>query len=174
MGEKETAEKFWNKLSEEEKEKEENLKEYRHKVAEEEREREREQREKKQQEKKGGEFYIRLEKGTIASHLVKVKGIFKKKWDKWQIESYVKAKMEKEIDSYWEAEVELFKAEDDKVEIWVLIATVGHSETIKEWANEWLEHHITQSADEIERGIAEIKSVEVEPVSPLSRIINGA
>lgn len=170
--EKETAEKFWNKLSEEEKEEVENLKEYWHKVAGEE-EREREQRERKQQEKKGGEFYIRLKKGTMASHLIKVKGVFKKKWDKHQIERYIKAKIEKEINDYYEAELELLKVEENRIEVWVFIATVGYCETIKEWANEWLEHHITQSPDEVERGISEIESVEVEAVSPLSRMMEG-
>lgn len=123
-------------------------------------------RNRNREEVRKGEFYIRLEGGSIASHLIKVRGRgIVATWNEETIKDYVKAKI-KEIDPYYEAELELFKVKDDKVvEVWIFISALASSKSIKEWSKEWLEHHIKNSF--------EIESLKVEPVSSLTRMMNG-
>ena len=171
MGEKETAEEFWNKLSEEEKEKEENLKEYWHKVAEEEREKERiviEEKLKKEEEKKGS-FVIRIGKyGVIASHLITLKGVSEDRWYKPFLIDFIKKMVETEINEFWQAEIELLNVSTEdltEIEVAVYIAGVGESKTIKQWTREWLENHIGN--------LFHITNLEVKAVSSLARISDG-
>ena len=140
---------------------EETLRKYRRKVSEQEEQKEREQKEKK------GVFTIRLEKGTIASHLIKVKGVFKYYLSDWRIRTFIKRKIKKEIDSFYEAELELLRIRKEETEVWVLIATVGSRKSIEEWSRGWLENHI-------DKRMADIVSLEVKSISSLAKIIDEA
>ena len=118
----------------------------------------------KDKERKGS-FVIRIgNKGVIASHLITVEGISGDRWYKPFLMDLIKKKV-KEIDDFWQAEMELFHAkegEKTEIKVGIYIAGVGESETIKQWAREWLENHIGS--------LFCITKLEVKAVSSLARI----
>lgn len=85
---------------------------------------------------------------TIATHLIKIKGTFDRNiWgheDKFlneTLKEYVKTKIKNEIFSSYHADLELFKIDDDKIEVWVFINSPPIS-TLKDIVEKWLDDHV--------------------------------
>jgi len=99
-----------------------------------------------------------LDKGeklaAIAIALIKIKGTYDKtKWSEKKLREYVKDKIMKEIDDVYHTDLELFKAENGNIKIWVFIATQAEEWVVKKWLTE----HIK------EEGL-KVKSFEIEPI----------
>jgi hypothetical protein len=80
---------------------------------------------------------------AFATHLIKIRGIFdKQKWTKEELKKYVDRKI-KEIESFYHADLELFRVEEDTIEIWVFIHAFS-SEATNEVIEKWLKNHIEE------------------------------
>lgn len=84
----------------------------------------------------------------VATHLIKIKGTFNKNiwgYDEEKLndilKEYVKTKIKFEIDSCYHADLELFKIDDDKIEVWVFINALS-SCVSKDIIEKWLNNHI--------------------------------
>lgn len=86
---------------------------------------------------------------TIATHLIKVKGIVKdgKKREK-EIKEYVKDKISNEIENMFHPDLELFRVDEDgTTEVWVYIG--GLSGSIDFAIDQWLKDHIKEEGIEV-------------------------
>ena len=86
----------------------------------------------------------------IATHLIKIKGTFDKNIWGYDVEllneilkEFVKTKIKLEIDSYYHADLELFKLDDNKINVWVFINALP-SNVSKYIIGKWLEDHINE------------------------------
>ncbi len=78
----------------------------------------------------------------IATHLIKIKGTFDNKWKEKELRDYVKDKI-KEIESFYHTDLELFKVDDNKIEVWVYIHALP-SEAKRNIIDKWLKDHIKE------------------------------
>lgn len=104
---------------------------------------------------------------AIATHLIKIKGTFDKNiWGYEEktlnetLKEYVKTKIKNEVDKYYHADLELFKIDDNKIEIWVFVEAILSSvskNTIERWLNDHInEEGITVTDFEIEEKIGQL------------------
>lgn len=86
----------------------------------------------------------------IATHLIKIKGIFDK--DIWghdheiaetKLRQYVDTKIKDEIENLYHADLELFQIDDNKIEVWVFISAFQY-EASKDLIEKWLNEHIKE------------------------------
>lgn len=87
---------------------------------------------------------------TVATHLIKIKGTFDKNiWGHGEkvlnetLKEYIKTKIKNEIFSSYHADLELFKIDDDKIEVWVYINSPPLS-TLKDMIEKWIHDHINE------------------------------
>lgn len=85
---------------------------------------------------------------VIATHLIKIKGTFdrniwghEEKFLNETLKEYVKTKIKFEIFSSYHADLELFKIDGDKIEVWVFINSQPIS-TLKDIIEKWLDDHV--------------------------------
>lgn len=105
---------------------------------------------------------------VVATHLIKIKGIFNKNiWGHEEkmlnetLKEYVKTKIKFEIDSYYHADLELFEINDDKIEVWVFINALPSSVS-RDIIEKWLNDHVN------EEGIVATDFEIEEKFNPLS------
>lgn len=85
---------------------------------------------------------------VVATHLIKIKGTFQNVWEhddemlNKTLKEYVKTKIKNEIDSYYHADLELFKIDDNKIEVWVFIK--AYIDISKDTIEKWLNEHINE------------------------------
>lgn len=93
---------------------------------------------------------------TIATHLIKIKGIVKDDKKENEIRDYIREKINDEIERIYHPDLELFRInEDGTVEVWVYVSDLSTEKCMKRIVERWLKDHIK------EEGI-EIKNFEVE------------
>ncbi len=103
---------------------------------------------------------------AIATHVIKVKGVFdNKKWSEEKLEEYVDRKIQ-EIESSYHPDLELFKIENNTVEVWVFI-TAFPAEVEEKIIGTWLQNHIK------EKGITVKEFQIVEIVSLIDCLDSG-
>ena len=79
----------------------------------------------------------------IATHIIKIKGRFDSSWDEQKLRVYVDSKIKNEIEDVLHPSLELFKANDGNVEIWVFI-TGYPSEASYKVVEGWIKDHIKE------------------------------
>jgi hypothetical protein len=86
---------------------------------------------------------------AIATHLIKIKGTFDKNiWGyggkelNKTLEEYVKKKIN-EIDGYYHANLELFKIDDNNIDVWIFIEAILSSVS-KDIIEKWIKNHINE------------------------------
>lgn len=94
---------------------------------------------------------------SVATHVIKIKGEFdESNWNEEKLKELVKAKF-KEISEFWCPDLELFKIDGNKIDVWVFIESFNSE--IESLADKWLKYHILEK----EGGIT-IKNVEAKEV----------
>lgn len=80
----------------------------------------------------------------IATHLIEINGKFDKNiWTKEKLEVYVRSKIECDIDKLYHADLELFKIDDEIIDVWVFISALP-SEVTRDIIGKWIKDHITE------------------------------
>lgn len=97
---------------------------------------------------------------AIATHLIKIKGsLDKEKRTEENIKNYIDKKLEDEIESFYHADLELFRVNDNDVEVWVYLSALP-SEATECVIRKWLNDHIKED------GVA-LKDFEIVEVANL-------
>ena len=87
---------------------------------------------------------------TVATHLIKVKGIFDdKKWTEKQLENFVNDKINNEIESIYHPDLELFQINDKIIEVWIYVHALL-SEVSEEIIRRWIKDHIKEEGLTVE------------------------
>lgn len=95
---------------------------------------------------------------AFATHLIKIRGLINRFiWPEKKLKNYVNKKIKTEIDSVLHPDLELFKLEDEKIEIWVYISALP-SEATRDIVEKWLNDHI------VERGL-KVENFEIEIIA---------
>lgn len=95
---------------------------------------------------------------AIATHLVKIKGkanIFI--WPEKKLRNYVDKKIKTEIELIFHPSLELFKLEEEEIEIWVYVSALL-SEATEDIVEKWLKDHI------VEKGL-KVENFEIEKIA---------
>lgn len=101
----------------------------------------------------------------IATHLIKIKGkIDKNVWTKETLKDYVKSKIDRDIQSFYHTDLELFGIDGDVVDVWVFVSTLS-SNVSKDIICKWLDNHIKED------GIT-VTCLEIEEIFDLSHPID--
>jgi hypothetical protein len=80
----------------------------------------------------------------IATHLIKINGKFDKNiWTEEKLDVYVRSKIECDIDKLYHADLELFKIDDEIIDVWVFIS-VSPSKVTRDIIGKWIKNHITE------------------------------
>lgn len=81
---------------------------------------------------------------TIATHVIKIRGIFDENiWKEDELKNYVASKIKKEIYHTFHADLELFQVDGDKIEIWIYISAYP-SEVTNNIIGKWIVDHIKE------------------------------
>lgn len=85
-----------------------------------------------------------------ATHLIKIKGKFDKNIWGYEdnilnetLKEYIKTKIKFEIDSYYHTDLELFKIDDDNIDVWIYLST-PQSCVSRDIIEKWLNDHINE------------------------------
>lgn len=106
---------------------------------------------------------------AFATHLIKVKGNFNvQKWTEEKLREYVNKKISKEIESFYHAELELFRIQDNTVEVWVYIYALP-SEATDKMIGEWIKNHIKEDGIEVKGFKTEEIASRLESISERSK-----
>ncbi len=94
-----------------------------------------------------------------ATHLIKISGTYdESKWNDITLKEYVKRKIQSEIEDVLHPSLELFKAENGDVNVWVYIRALP-SEATQPTIQKWLEDHIKEEGVTVKGFMIEIVSV---------------
>ncbi len=94
-----------------------------------------------------------------ATHLIKINGTYdENKWNESTLKEYVSKKIRTEIEDVLHPELELFKAENGDVNIWVYIRALP-SEVTHSIVEKWLENHIKEEGITVKGFMIEIISL---------------
>lgn len=100
---------------------------------------------------------------AFATHLVKINGeVDLSVWSEEKLKKYVSNKIKKEIEPTFHASRELFKLEDDKVEVWVYISALP-SEATRKVIEKWLNDHIVEDGLKVTNFEVEVVASMVDP-----------
>ena len=79
----------------------------------------------------------------LATHLIKVKGLYNASWTEEKLRKYVYRKI-REIDDYYGAQIELLEINDSITEVWVFISALFETDYLEELVEKWLKRHIKE------------------------------
>lgn len=81
---------------------------------------------------------------VIATHIIKIRGIFDENiFKENELKDYVESKIKSEIDSSFHTDLELFKVDGNKIDVWVFISAFP-SEVTRNIIDKWIRDHIKE------------------------------
>lgn len=99
---------------------------------------------------------------AFATHLIKIRGVINQFiWPEKKLKDYVNNKIRTEIESVLHPDLELFKLEEEKIEIWVYISALP-SEATRNIVEKWLNDHIMERGLKVENFDIEIIASKID------------